>query len=176
MKTNHPTKKRGYTLVELSLAMGLGSILAGIALMFFNQQLTFIRIFRAQDFLMREAPIINTHLSKIVGNARGIQLYENMDALTNNMPPVMEDASVAVLLHKEPDGDIARTILSFENPGDGNGLYFRLVPPNGLIGEPNWAVSKEPADVTFSMESGIFRTRIVGPNGEEITYSGTEQL
>lgn len=176
MKTNSPNRKRGYTLIELSLAMGLGTIIAAIALLFFNQQLAFIRIFRAQDFLMREAPVINNHLTRIVSNAQGIRLYDDMDALNNGMPPVMSNATVAVLLIKEPDGGLAETILSFEDPGTGQGLYFRLVPSGGVIGQPDWAVSKEPTQATFSMESGIFRTRLVGPNGEEITYSGTEQL
>jgi len=176
MKTHRKSSPAGYTLIELSLAMGLGMAIAAMTLLLFNQQLAFVRIFRAQDFLTREAPIINNYLARVVGNAEGYRLYQNIDALGAGQAPVMSGASVLVLRFKEPDGGVRSAILSFEDPGTGTGLYFRLMPESGAFGDPDWAVSKEVVNVEFSIQQGILRTRLVGPNGEELTYSGTEQL
>ncbi len=51
----------GFTLVELTLAITLGLMIASMAMALFNQQLAFLRIYRVQDFLTEEAPIINLH-------------------------------------------------------------------------------------------------------------------
>jgi hypothetical protein len=50
-----------------------------------------------------------------------------------------------------------------------------VVPVNGVLGEPEWAVTNKAADVEFSMEQGILRMKLTGIAGEQITYSGTMQ-
>jgi hypothetical protein len=150
--------------------------IAAMTLLLFNQQLAFVRIFRAQDFLTREAPIINNYLARVVGNAEGYRLYQNIDALGAGQAPVMSGASVLVLRFLEADGSEHESILSFDDPGTGPGLYYRLMPESGAFGDPDWAVSKVATDVSFAIERGILRTYVAGPNGEEVVYSGTEQL
>lgn len=169
-------RRRGYTLVELSLAMGVGVLVAGMSLMLFNQQMTFLRIFRAQDFLTREAPLINNYVVRVIGGAEGYALYEDMDALRNGEGAVLEGATVLVLRYKLAEGGERASILSFEDPGTGPGLYYRLIPESGVLGGPDLALSKQPELVSFAVEQGVLRMYLTGPNGEELVYSGTEQL
>lgn len=170
--------RRGYTLTELALAMMMGILAAVMLLSIFNQQLAFLRIFNAQSFLTREAPIINSYLSRVLSSAEGYRLYTSITSLTGGSTPVMADAPVLMLRFKEPDGTFRASVLSFENPGGGKGqgLYFRPVTSAGALGTAEWALSVQPTDVKFSVVDGILRTRITGPAGEEITYSGTQQL
>lgn len=168
--------RRGYTLVELSLAMSVGMMVAAVSLMLFNQQMSFIRIFRAQDFLVREAPIISNYVARVIGSAEGYQLFTDMNALRNGEGAVLEDAKVLVLRFTESDGKQMASIMSFEDPGDGAGLYYRLIPSSGVVGAPDWAITKEPSDIKFAVEQGILRMTLSGPNGEELVYSGTQQL
>lgn len=169
-------KRRGYTLIELTLAIGIGMMVAGMSLMLFNQQMAFLRIFRAQDFLTREAPMINNYVVRVIGSAEGYQLYENMESLRNGGSPVLTGASVLVLRFRESDGTARASVLSFEDPGTGLGLYYTVVPLSGAIGGPEWALSKQPQAVAFAIEQGVLRMRVSGPNGEELIYSGTQQL
>ncbi|WP_200279448.1 prepilin-type N-terminal cleavage/methylation domain-containing protein [Haloferula rosea] len=171
-------RKRGYTLVELTLAMSVGMMVAAISLMLFNQQMSFLRIFRAQDFLVREAPLISNYMVRVIGSAEGYQLFSDMASLRSGDGAVLEDAKVLVLRFMESDGTERASVLSFEDPGGGlgPGLYYRLIPDSGVVGSPDWAISKEPADVTFAVEQGILRMTLSGPNGEELVYSGTQQL
>jgi len=177
MKTS-PNKRnrRGFTLVELSVGMATGIALATMLLALVNQQVAFLRIFNAQSFLTTEAPLINNYLTRVIGSAEGYRLYESVDDLVAGAAPVMEDAPVLMLRFKEPDGTFRASVLSFENPGTGQGLYYRLVTSAGVLRAPDWAISRSPANVDFSIVQGILRVTITGPAGEEIVYSGTQQL
>lgn len=167
--------RRGYTLVELTLAMGIGIMVAGMSLLLFNQQMAFLRIFRAQDFLSREAPLINNYVVRVIGAAEGYRLYTSMEAMTGGQDPVLADATVLVLRFREADGTVRASVLSFEGSGDDQGLYYRVIPESGVLGDPDWAVSKQPASVSFSVEQGVLRMHLAGPNGESLVYSGTQQ-
>lgn len=170
------SRVRGFTLIELSLAMGIGLALATILLSVVNQQLAFLKIFSAQSFLTTEAPLLNNQLVKIVGAAEGYRLYESVDDIVGGSAPVMVDAPVIMLRFKEPDGTFRASVLAFEDPGTGMGLYYRMVNKAGALGTPDWALTHKPTDVRFSIEQGILRIRVTGPNGEELIYSGAQQL
>lgn len=176
MNSSRPRARRGYTLVELSLAMTTGLVVATLLLALVNQQIAFLRIFNAQNFLTTEAPVINNYLARVIGSAEGYRLYESVADLVAGEDPVLADAPVIMLRFKEPDGSFRASVLSFENPGTGQGLYYRMVTRAGVLGTPDWALTKRPANVNFAVVQGILRVRITGPNGEEIVYSGTQQL
>jgi hypothetical protein len=46
------------------------------------------------------------------------------------------------------------------------------VPVSGVLGEPQWYISKQARDISFTVETGILRMTLTGPNGEVVTYSG----
>lgn len=175
MKSFRQLHRRGMTLVELSVGMMLGMMMGSMILALFNQQLTFLKIFKAQNFLSDEAPIISTYVSRLVGKADRFRLHDSVaDALAGTNPR-LTDSPVVVLNFRQPDGTMRATILSFENRGTGNALYYYVVPVSGVLGEPQWAVTKAPTNVTFSMVEGVLRMVLTGPNNEQITYSGTMQ-
>lgn len=180
MKPTFPRfrRMRGYSLVELTLAMGIGMSTALMLMAIFNQQLAFLKIFSVQSFLTTEAPIINTYLSRVLGAAEGYQLYPSISAFTSSSQSVSSDASVLVLKFKEPNGTFRYSVMSFEDPaGDQvQGLYFRHISAAGVLGAPEWALSLKPKGVKFAITRGILEVKITGPNDEEITYSGTQQL
>lgn len=177
MKLNYKRKSRGgYTLVELSLAMAIGTMVASMALLLFNQQMAFLKIFKAQDFLTREAPMINNYVVRVIGTAEDYRLYEDIDALKNGSDPVMTGATALVLRFREANGTMRASVLSFEDPGTGAGLYYTMIPDSGVIPAPDWALSKQPSLVSFAVDQGVLRMIVAGPNGEELIYSGTQQL
>jgi type II secretory pathway component PulJ len=172
MKTKNPSGKKGFTLLELTVAMLVGMTIGTMLLAMLNQQISFLRIFRAQSFLNEEAPIISHHVSRLLMNAERFRLHASIeDALTGDDPRLTE-SPVVVLNFRQPDGTLRAGILSFENRGEGNALYYYVVPESGALGEPEWAITDKPDKVEFYVESGIIRTRLTGPAGEVITFSG----
>lgn len=175
MKRNRHFFRRGFTLVELSVAIMMGMLTGSMVIALFNQQLAFLKIYQTQDFLTQEAPLVSMYVSKLVGKADRFRLYDSVaDALAKRNP---REASspVVVLNYRQPDGTMRASILSFENRGTGSKLYYFVVPTNEVLGDPQWAISGKPKNVRFTVEEGVLRMILTGPADEQITYSGTMQ-
>lgn len=165
--------QRGFTLIELTIAIMLGLATGTMVLALFTQQLAFLKIFKAQNFLTEEAPIISMYVSRLIGKSDRFRLHDSVADALSGANPRLTTSPVVVLNFRQPDGAMKATILSFENRGSGAALYYYVVPNSGLLGEPQWAVTRNPSNVSFSMVQGILRMTLTGRNGEQITYSGT---
>lgn len=175
MKTLLLSARRGFTLIELTIAMVMGIATGGMVIALFNQQLAFLRIYQTQNFLTDEAPVISMYVSKLVGKADRFRLHDSVaDALAGRNPRLTA-SPVVVLNFRQPDGTLRASILSFEDRGTGRALYHYVVPTNGVLGAPEWYVTNKPANVEFAMQEGVLRMTLTGPAGEQITYSGTMQ-
>lgn len=170
--------RRGFTLIELSLTMVTGAMAGAMMLALFNQQVAFLRIYRAQNFLTEEAPIISAYVSRIIGGADRYRLHDSLTDALAGLNPRIGPSPVAVFNYRQPDGSMLATILSFEDRGEGKGnqLYYYIVPEVGPLEEPEWSVTSQPSNVEFVVNEGILRMILTGPAGEQITYSGSMQL
>ena len=175
MKPISNRNRRGFTLIELSVAIMLGMATGSMVLTLFNQQLAFLRIFKDQSFLTEEAPIISSYVSRLIGKADRFRLHASVADALSGTNPRLTASPVVVLNFKQPDGSIRATILSFERPATGPVLYHYVVPVAGVLAPATWAVTKAPSDVSFAVEQGVLRMRLTGPRSEQITYSGTMQ-
>lgn len=175
MKPHQIAIRRGFTLIELTIAMVIGMAIGGMIMALFNQQLAFLRLYKTQSFLTEEAPVISMHVGKLLGKADRFRLHDTVaDALAGRNPRLTA-SPVVVLNFRQPDGTMRASILSFENRGTGPALYYYVVPTTGVLGTPQWFVTKKPSNVAFTMEQGVLRMTLTGPAGEQITYSGTMQ-
>jgi len=167
--------RRGFTILELTVTIMVGMTTGATILAMLNQQVAFLKIFRAQSFLNEEAPIISNHIAKLLLNAERFRLHASVADALAGVNPRLTDSPVCVLNFRQPDGSVRAGILSFENRGQGNALYYYVVPVSGILSTPQWAVTTKPTNVIFFVESGIIRTRLTGPAGEELTFSGAMQ-
>lgn len=169
-------RRRGFTLLELSIAIMLGMAVGSMVIALFNQQLTFLKIYKTQSFLTEESPIISMYVSRLIGKADRFRLHDTVDDALTGANPRLTESPVVVLNFRQPDGTMRATILSFEKRGTKPlALYYYVVPLSGVLGEPQWAVTKSPKKVRFTMEQGVLRMNLTGPADELITYSGTMQ-
>lgn len=168
-------KRRGFTLIELSIAIMMGMATGTMVIALFNQQLAFLKLYKAQSFLTEESPVISMYVSRLVGKADRFRLHDSVADALSGTNPRLTASPVVVLNFKQPDGTMRATILSFEDRGSGPALYYYVVPVSGVLGAPQWAVTKSPSNVVFTMEQGVLRMALTGPSGEIITYSGTMQ-
>lgn len=181
MKSHLSHLRRGFTLIELSIAMMIGLATGSMVIALFNQQLAFLKLYKDQNFLTDEAPIISMYVSRLIGKADRFSLYDTIDDARLEQNSRMNDSSVeplpkvVALVFRQVDGTNRKTIMAFENRDGRSALYYYVVPPNGVLGTPEWAISKAPQDVSFTMENGILRMTLTGGQNEQITYSGTMQ-
>lgn len=172
MKNSLKALRRGFTLLEMTVVMLVGLSLASMVMAMLNQQIAFLNIFRAQSFLNEEVPIISNHISKLLASAERFRMHESVDDALAGANPRLTSSPVVVLNFRQPDGTVRAGILSFEDRGQGDSLYYYVVPTSGVLTEPEWVVTSKAADVEFFMDSGIIITRLTGPAGEEISFSG----
>ena len=173
MKTGLYKLKRAFTLLELTIAMMIGLMIGTMILAIFNQQLAFLRIFKAQSFISDEAPLVSMYVSRVVAKADRFRLHASVSDALAGTNPRLTSSPGCVLNFVQPDGSLRASILSFANLGSGPALYYYVVPKSGVLGAPQWAVTTLPTNVEFFVDQGILRTRLTGPQGEQITYSGT---
>ncbi|MES2996141.1 MAG: prepilin-type N-terminal cleavage/methylation domain-containing protein [Verrucomicrobiota bacterium] len=168
--------RTGFTLVELSIAISLGLIVSSLVLALFNQQLAFLRIYQQQNFLAEEAPLINTHVSRLISGADRFRLHATVDDALNGVNARITESPVMVLNFRQPNGAMRASLLSFEDRGSGNALYYYIVPLAGEIGEPEWFITRRAQNIHFLVEEGVVRMEVTGPADERITYSVSMQL
>jgi hypothetical protein len=167
-------RQHGFTLVELSLVVMLGLTIAGLLMTLVNQQFAFLRIYGAQNFLSHEAPLVSTHVSRIVAKADRFRVHASVSDALSGENPTLDAAPVLALVYDQPDGSSKLSLLAFEESDSGAALNYYL-PTIGPLEEPEWSVTKKAADVSFAIEEGVLRMTLTGPAGERITYSGTMQ-
>lgn len=172
MKHRPQSGRKGFTLIEVSLALILGMTIGAMCLALFNQQMAFLRIYRAQNFLTEEAPVAAMHVSKLVGKAERFRLHTSVAEALAGTNPQTTASPVLVLNFRQPDGVVRAGILAFETRGSTTALYYYVVPLSGVLGTPQWYITRVPRNIVFTVEQGILRMTLTGPNSEVITYSG----
>ena len=175
MKQVLQRRRRGFTLIELSIVMMMGMMTGSMVLALFNQQLAFLKIYQTQNFLTEEAPVVSVYVSRLLGKADRFRLHDSVaDALAGKNPR-LTSSPVVVLNYRQPDGTMRASILSFEDLGSGPVLDYYVVPVTGVLADPQWSVTTKASNVEFTLDQGVLRMILTGPAGEQITYSGTMQ-
>lgn len=144
---------KGFTLLELTVVMVVGLMIATISLTLFTQQLALFDILRTQRFMIREAPLINGILNSLISRANTLNVDEDNSTLTlTYIAPNDNTESTATILFD------AGT-LSYQNTGGSSWIIStQLDPDNG---------------VSYTVENGILTIKLTGTNGGEINYSTT---
>lgn len=175
MKFGLSKLRRGYTLIELSVAIACGLMAAALLMALVNQQFTFLRMYADQNFLIREAPLISTHMNRLIGQAERFRLLaKEDDVFVQNLPLIEKDATVLELDFQQPDGSTQRALLAFDV--NQRKLNYYLVPAAAVaLPAPQFVITSEANNVLFAIENGVLRVALTGPKGEVITYSGVMQ-
>jgi prepilin-type N-terminal cleavage/methylation domain-containing protein len=176
---DRPGARRGFTLPELATAILLSLVIAAIMMTLLQQQVSFHRIIRAQNFLVEEAPQINNSITQIMARADAFRIHSNLSDAVSDANAVTSDGKVLVVGFLNPDGSREFGLISFEAISGENQLGYYRVDSNGSLtnsGDADWLISRRVANASFFVESGVFRMQLTGPAGEQITYSGTPRL
>jgi prepilin-type N-terminal cleavage/methylation domain-containing protein len=183
MKMTQKHRRRGFTLIELSIAIMLGLAISAMTLGLFNQQLAFLKIYQSQSFLTEEAPIVGMYVSKLVGKADRFHLHGNLADAISGAAPNNGPSDFAVLNFRQPNGTIRSAVLAFQSlNGTGTALYYYVVPLGfaGGLPAPQWAIMRPASGPNgqvrrgnFTVLNGNLQMNLIGENNERITYCGS---
>ncbi|MEJ6702378.1 MAG: type II secretion system protein [Akkermansiaceae bacterium] len=177
MLTKNITKHSGFTLIEMTVTMVVGLMIAAMSLTMFNQQLASYDILRTQNFLITEAPHVNNTLNRIVSRANFFRMYANLEDAESSQNAVIQDGKVLALKF-EDSGDQSESsfgVIAFDATENDLNYYHLSSMAELAVASPQWSISTQLSDAVLYVENGVMRIKLTGPNGEEIIYSTTTQ-
>lgn len=167
-------KSRGFTLMEITLALALAMGIAASVLGLLQQQISFTQILGRFQFLREEAPQINTLLTSLLSGSDSYRIYPSRSYAAAGLGAVTNNGRALRLRFRNPDGSASYAIVAFETVAgkDSLNLYYKPSGQMSWSSTPSWTISSQPTLVNFSNNTGILLVAMTGPNGEEITYAG----
>lgn len=163
-------RQKGFTLVELTLVMGMTLVLSAALMMMLRSHITFMRVLSSYEFLRDDAPQMNLMLTGILGQATEYKIYQSTGDAQSDSNAVTSSGTAVRLRFRNPDGTFAEGLVSFEG---GVLNYYSRPVGTSWPGSASWTISEQATAVDFDNTSGILLVTLTGPYGEEITYAGT---
>lgn len=162
--------RQAFTLMELSVAMGLMLLLGGVLLVMLQQHLSFMMMARRQAFLAQEAPQIGNLLGRIFQQADHYFIYQNRDSALAHDKPVIYNGGAVRLFFRTAVQTTRECLIAAEDGIGGTSLHFYNSLPDGMAS--SWQICRGLKSAVFNADEGILTVKLTGPNGEEITYCG----
>lgn len=175
MKTRLPTSSRsrrrlGFTLMEISSAMGIMVMLSGALVVMLQQHLTFMTLAQRQSFLAEEAPKIGDILGRLFQQADHYFIYPTLEGALLQASPILVDGRAVRLVYKTAAQETVERVIVAEAGTSGTSLRFYNLLPDGST--TSWLICQGLQGATFRADEGILIATLAGPNGEEISYCG----
>jgi prepilin-type N-terminal cleavage/methylation domain-containing protein len=169
--------RQGFTLVEMTVVIVVSLMVATITLTLFNSQVASFKILQTQDFLIREAPQINNTLNRIIPRANFFRMYPTLEDAKAGSNSVITDGRVMALKFQDPatPTDSSFGVIAYDADEKDLNYYHVSSMAELAVASPAWNISSQLEGAVFYVENGVLRTKLTGPNGEEIIYSSTTQ-
>jgi Prokaryotic N-terminal methylation motif len=170
-------RQSGFSLIELTLVVGLSVMLASAVVGMFNTNLQMTNQAVKYQFLAKDAPFIGLLLTKTIGNAEDYRIFANRNSAASGAPAVLTGPAVRLWM-AQPNGTFRQAILSFETIGGHSGIYFFLA--NDATGTfpaaPSWELAGgQLTNATFDASTGLLLATLNGSYGDQYTFAAEKK-
>ena len=160
----------------MTVVIVFGMAISSAGMLLLNQQIATVRRLNAQNFVLEEAPQINSSLTAILSRADAIKLFTTFTDAIDDQNPVTANGTVLVAAFQNIDGTTTFGIISYETLAGVEQLNYYFYDPSGTApteGDPAWTISRDLSGAAFSLEPtyGFFQATLTGPIGEQLTYT-----
>jgi prepilin-type N-terminal cleavage/methylation domain-containing protein len=171
---NRFSSRRGFTLIEMTMALALSLGIAGVLVGILQQQISFTTIMNKFSFLREDAPQVGTLLTNVINKADNYRIFPDTGNARDMQGAVRSGGKSLRLRFRNPDGTSDQAIVAFEAIEGEKRLnyYFKPSSEETWPTNPEWTISARPDAVTFDNSTGILLVTLTGENGEEVTYAG----
>jgi prepilin-type N-terminal cleavage/methylation domain-containing protein len=145
-----PKKRKGYTLIELSVVLVLIVMIAGILVSMLSQQVQFYTWWNTQKFIAEDAPLANNIV---------VRLFAKADTFSSN-------GSSMTLGFVEADGITRYGVISHA----GSTLQY------SYNDQASWDIVRGVPEVNFNTVGDTLQFTMTGPYGGQVTYAATPAL
>jgi prepilin-type N-terminal cleavage/methylation domain-containing protein len=180
MKTQ---RQSGFTLIELTLVMGISVMVAGALIGMFQAHIQMLTQAAKYNFLAQDAPFIGLLLTRTIGNAEDYRIYSTgAVARSSNGVPVLNGLAVKLWM-RQPNSTFRQAVVSFETPANGHqGIYFYVTDSTTgtFPTTPNWELAGAQAAgqitaVTFAANTGVLLATLTGSYFDQYIFSAEKK-
>jgi prepilin-type N-terminal cleavage/methylation domain-containing protein len=170
-------QQSGFTLIELTLVLGVSVMIASALVGMFNAHLQMMNQAAQYRFLAKDAPFIGLLLTKTIGNAEDYRIYTSRTAAMGANGTSVLTGNVVRLWMREPNSTFRQAILSFESIGNHPGIYFFLADDTGTFpAAPNWQLAGgQLTGATFDASTGLLLATLNGSYGDQYIFAAEKK-
>lgn len=182
MKTSSHKKKKGYTLIEMSVVMVLIVLIASTLSSMLGQQVQFMNWWNTQKFIAEDAPLVNNMVIRLFSNADAYRVHDGRtQALEQNVGELTGDTLLLGFAQPGNDSNNATKqwgLIEYDDTND-RVRYTAVTNTNGTltVNDANtWTMASGVEDAAFTVANGVLRVTLTGPYGGQVTYAATPTL
>jgi hypothetical protein len=170
-------RQGGFSLIELTLVIGVSVMLASAVVGMFNTNLQMTNQAVKYQFLAKDAPFIGLLLTKTIGNSEDYRIFANRNNAVAGTPAVLTGPAVRLWM-AQPNGAFRQAILSFETIGGHPGIYFFLASDTtgAFPATPSWELAGgQLTNATFDASTGLLLATLNGSYGDQYTFAAEKK-
>jgi prepilin-type N-terminal cleavage/methylation domain-containing protein len=175
MKTR---RQSGFTLIELTLVMGISVMVAGALIGMFQAHIQMLNQALKYKFLAQDAPFIGLLLTRTLGNAEDYRIYASgAVARTSTGTPVLTGPAVKLWM-RQPNSTFRQVVVSFEPVSGHQGIYVFITDlSTGVFpAAPNWEIAGgQLSSASFDATTGVLLATLTGNCYEQYTFSAEKK-
>lgn len=172
-------RQSGFTLIELTLVLGVSVMVAGALIGLFQAHVKMLSQAVKNNFLAQDAPFIGLLLTRTIGSAEDYRVYATgAAARSSSGTPTLVGQAVKLWM-RQPNSTFQMAVVSFE-PGNARpGLYFFLADSSGLFSAtPTWELAGgqlNSVTSTFNATTGVLVATLNGSNNDWYRFSAEKK-
>jgi len=172
----------GFTLIELTLVMGVSVMVAGALVGMFQAHIQMLTQAAKYNFLAQDAPSIGLLLTRTIGNAEDYRIYASgSDARSANGTPVLSGPAVRLWM-RQPNSTFRQAVVSYETIQNHPAIYFFLTDSNTGVfsATPNWELAggqltAATFDLTNTTAPGILFATLTGTYSDQYIFAAEKK-
>ena len=180
MKTR---RQSGFTLIELTLVMGISVMVAGALIGMFQAHIQMLNQAAKYRFLAQDAPFIGLLLTRTVGNAEDYRIYATGSDARSDVNRVISGQAVRLWM-RQPNSTFRQAVVSFETFNSHRGIYVYLTSTGTFLATPNWELAGGQGvgqlnaatfDAASVVRPGVLLVTLTGTYFEQYTFSAEKK-
>jgi pilin/secretion family protein with methylation motif len=171
-------RQRGFSLIELTLVVGLSVMIASAVVGLFNANLQMTNQAVQYQFLAKDAPFIGLLLTRTIGNAEDYRIYASRTVATGTNGTAVLTGPAVRLWMAQPNGTFRQAVISFETIGGHRGIYFFLADDvtGAFPATPSWELAGgQLTNATFDASTGLLLATLNGSYGDQYTFAAEKK-
>lgn len=168
-------KRKGYTLIELTVVLVLVMLIASSTLALFSQQVQFLNWWNTQKFIGEDAPFANSMIVRVFSKADAFKIYaDRATALGGTGQGVTTGGGVIMLGFSQADGSKDYGLIEYDATNDK--VDYHVLNDTASAVTSSWTIVSEVANASFEVVGGVMQLTLTGPYGGQVTYAANPSL